>query len=327
MKVGGSESGQIASATSGGAVIGGGRRGDVNLADFVIDSHFGHSSAGGAGDGGSAPDSLPRTAAANRPPAPSGGASRGRSEVPVRPAAAPSSAGAACRGRAGAAGLPVLSGPSVGIGPFIVDARTKAVIPLGSEVIGLKMRKQRMDAAAAAAAAAAGSPTPPPGSAGSAGAGSPGSVQHDAFPLDEDDQSPAAVETLAAGLLLRPFVSSILGGVVRQMTRTGTALAGGAGLLRDGASSAASSSPNPFALVAGAAAAAGGALHSIAGGPTHSDFVSVYRLEREEREALERSGEGGGDSHGAGEEGDGLLGTGLEEEAASMYGAPPQGEW
>jgi hypothetical protein len=226
----------------------------------------------------------------------------------------------------------VLSGPSVGIGPFIVDARTKAVIPLGSEVIGLKMRKQRMDAAAAAAAAAtAGSPSQPPGSAGSAAAGSAGRVQGaaagGAFPLDGEDQPPADVEMLAAGLLLRPFVSSILGGVMRQMTRTGSALAGGAGRQRDGASSAASSSPNPFALVAGAAAAAGGAFNSIAGAPTHSDFVSVFRLEQEEREALERSGEGAGDSRGAGEEGDRLGGTGLEEEAASMYGAPPQGEW
>jgi len=99
----------------------------------------------------------------------------------------------------------------VGVGPFIVDARTQAEIPVGSEVVTLKQRS-RLRAMRDGAAA---------------GGGSPGLLL--ASPVPAQQPPPAPVEMLATGLLLRPMVVSIVGAIMWQMGLGGSAAAEAAG--------------------------------------------------------------------------------------------------
>lgn len=136
--------------------------------------------------------------------------------------------------------LPVLAGPSVGVGPFIVDARTGVLIGRDSSVLALKKDRSRRRSRG--------------GDGGDSGAesGGGGGELFDAPPLE-----PAPpLETMAAGLLLRPVVTALLASFARQVSAVG---------VYTGAFPRPRPLPQPL-------------------GPR--DFVSVYELEREEMERL-----------------------------------------
>lgn len=208
------------------------------------------------------------------------------------------------------------AGPSLGIGPFIIDPRTKAEIPLGSEIITLK--------AIRSATAAARMKSKKDGHS-TGGGGGGGSVNYDDLDDDDDDddedddddtpdeeqekdeEGSSSSSFSGSALLLRPVVAALLSSLMPSLSKAGTAVGGavmsgaetavdtgsaGYKYLRSAASTLADSGGGLVSRVSSMAkslpfrlrdADAPAESEAEARGVSEEEFVSVYQLEREER--------------------------------------------